>query len=124
MNVHPDMQSKCVVCFLLTYWFDWIIISQELGITPECLEKPLFLAEPNDDVYLDSFSDSYLHPLTCGTFIGTEMTLYLIVEYSSAKILAEDLSSRAISSLGLTGSEKKGLNLLTRKPITHLLVPT
>lgn len=58
MKVYPDMQSKYLVWFLLSYWFVQIIISQGLHITPECLENPLLIAEANDDIYLDSFSDS------------------------------------------------------------------
>lgn len=86
MKLYPDMQSKYLVWFLSTYWFVQIFIFQGLRITPECLENPLLIAEANDDIYLDSFSDSYLHPFPCGTFIGTEIILYLIVEYSSAKL--------------------------------------
>ena len=93
MTVYPDMQSKYLVWLWLTCWFVWIFISQGLRITPECLENPLLIAEANDGICLDSFSDSYLHPFTCGAFIGTEIILCLIVEYSSAKLLAEDLGS-------------------------------
>lgn len=117
MKVYPDMRSRYLIWFLLTYWFVWIIIFQALHITPECLEKTLLTAEPNDDICLDSFSDSYLHPFTCDTFICTEIIMCLIAEYSSAKLLAEELGSHAISSW------KPGLNLLVRNPVDHLLDP-
>lgn len=121
MKVYPDIQSKYLVWFLLTYWFVQVI-SQGLRITPECLGNPLMIVEANDDIYLDSFSDSYLHPFTWRIYWHWNYTVFDFWIFFCEAFGRGSWFTRHFKPR-FDWYWKPGLNLLTSKPVTRLLDP-